>query len=95
MPGRVSAQAVLPAIKPLEWKGSGDLFTLASANAFLVRAANEPATARLSKARPRIVLSSTPPAPFRIIQPHRKHEILVNRGSPRCLLSSSRSSPGC
>ena len=42
MPGRVSAQAVLPAIKPLEWKGSGDLFTLASANALLVRAANEP-----------------------------------------------------
>ena len=42
MPGRVSAQAVLPAIKPLEWKGSGELFTLASANALLVRAANEP-----------------------------------------------------
>ena len=42
MPGRVSAQAVLPAIKPLEWKGSGDLFTLAAANALLVRAANEP-----------------------------------------------------
>ena len=36
------AQAVFPAIKPLEWKGSGDLFTLASANALLVRAANEP-----------------------------------------------------
>jgi hypothetical protein len=42
MHGRVSAQAVLPAIKPLEWKGSGDLFTLAAANALLDRAANEP-----------------------------------------------------
>jgi molybdopterin molybdotransferase len=41
-PARISAQAVLPTIKPLEWKGSADVFTLASANSLLVRAANEP-----------------------------------------------------
>jgi hypothetical protein len=33
---------VLPPIKPLEWKGSADVFTLAAANCMLVRAANEP-----------------------------------------------------
>ena len=42
LPARISAQAVLPTIKPLEWKGSADVFTLASANSLLVRAANEP-----------------------------------------------------
>jgi molybdopterin molybdotransferase len=41
-PARISAQAVLPTIRPLEWKGSADVFTLASANSLLVRAANEP-----------------------------------------------------
>jgi len=41
-PARISAQAVLPAIRPLDWKGSADVFTLASANSLLVRAANEP-----------------------------------------------------
>ena len=41
-PARVSAQAVLPAIRPLEWKGSADVFTLAAANCLLVRAAGEP-----------------------------------------------------
>jgi molybdopterin molybdotransferase len=41
-PARVSAQAVLPTIRPLEWKGSADVFTLAAANCLLVRAAAEP-----------------------------------------------------
>lgn len=41
-PARVSAQAVLPTIRPLEWKGSADVFTLANANCLLVRAAGEP-----------------------------------------------------
>jgi molybdopterin molybdotransferase len=41
-PARISAQAVLPTIRPLEWKGSADVFTLALANSLLVRAANEP-----------------------------------------------------
>ena len=41
-PARVSAQAVLPTIRPLEWKGSADVFTLAAANCLLVRAASEP-----------------------------------------------------
>ena len=41
-PARVSAQAVLPTIRPLEWKGSADVFTLAAANCLLVRAAGEP-----------------------------------------------------
>jgi len=41
-PARISAQAVLPTIRPLEWRGSADVFTLASANSLLVRAANEP-----------------------------------------------------
>jgi molybdopterin molybdotransferase len=39
---RVSAQAVLPTIRALEWKGSADVFTLAAANCLLVRAAGEP-----------------------------------------------------
>jgi molybdopterin molybdotransferase len=30
-------------VRPLQWKGSGDVFTLAGANCLLVRAANEPA----------------------------------------------------
>jgi molybdopterin biosynthesis enzyme len=41
--GRSSASSVLPGIRPLTWKGSADLFTLAAANALLVRAENEPA----------------------------------------------------
>ena len=41
--GRNSAQSVLASIRPLTWKGSADLFTLAAANALLVRAENEPA----------------------------------------------------
>ena len=41
-PARISAQAVLPTVKPLEWKGSADVFTLAAANCLLVRAASEP-----------------------------------------------------
>ena len=40
---RNSSQMVIAAIKPLAWKGSADLFTLAAANALLVRAENEPA----------------------------------------------------
>lgn len=41
--GRNSAQSVLASIRPLTWKGSADLFTLAAANALLVRPDNEPA----------------------------------------------------
>lgn len=41
--GRNSASSVLASIRPLTWKGSADLFTLAAANALLVRADNEPA----------------------------------------------------
>ena len=41
--GRNSAASVLASIRPLTWKGSADLFTLAAANALLVRADNEPA----------------------------------------------------
>ena len=40
--GRSSAQSVLASIRPLTWKGSADLFTLAAANALLVRGENEP-----------------------------------------------------
>jgi hypothetical protein len=40
--GRSSAQSVLASIRPLTWKGSADLFTLATANALLVRGENEP-----------------------------------------------------
>jgi molybdopterin molybdotransferase len=39
---RNSAQSVIASIRPLTWKGSADLFTLASANALLVRGENEP-----------------------------------------------------
>jgi molybdopterin molybdotransferase len=42
-PARNSAQMVIASIRPLKWKGSADLFTLAAANAFLIRAENEPA----------------------------------------------------
>ena len=41
-PARHSSQSVIAAIRPLTWKGSADLFTLASANALLVRGENEP-----------------------------------------------------
>jgi molybdopterin molybdotransferase len=41
--GLKSAQNELPAIDVLNWKGSADVFTLARANALLVRAENEPA----------------------------------------------------
>ena len=40
--GRNSASSVLAGIRPLTWKGSADLFTLAAANALLVRSENEP-----------------------------------------------------
>jgi molybdopterin molybdotransferase len=42
-PARNSAQSVLASVRPLAWKGSADLFTLAAANALLVRGENEPA----------------------------------------------------
>ena len=42
-PVRASAQTTLTSIKMLTWKGSADLFTLARANALLVRGENEPA----------------------------------------------------
>jgi molybdopterin molybdotransferase len=41
--GRTSAQSSLPVVHPLPWKGSADLFTLAMANALIVRGENEPA----------------------------------------------------
>jgi molybdopterin molybdotransferase len=41
--GLKSVQNELPAIELLNWKGSADVFTLAQANALLVRAENEPA----------------------------------------------------
>ncbi len=40
---RNSSQSVIAGIRPLTWKGSADLFTLAAANGLLVRAENEPA----------------------------------------------------
>jgi molybdopterin molybdotransferase len=40
---RNSSQSVIASIRPLAWKGSADLFTLAAANALLVRGENEPA----------------------------------------------------
>jgi molybdopterin molybdotransferase len=40
---RNSAQSVIASVRPLTWKGSADLFTLAAANALLVRGENEPA----------------------------------------------------
>lgn len=42
-PARNSAQSVIASVRPLAWKGSADLFTLAAANALLVRGENEPA----------------------------------------------------
>lgn len=41
--GLSSAQNELPAIEPLSWKGSADVFTLARASGLLVRVENEPA----------------------------------------------------
>ncbi len=41
--GLNSAQNELPAIEPLSWKGSADVFTLARASGLLVRVENEPA----------------------------------------------------
>jgi molybdopterin molybdotransferase len=43
LPGRHSGQSGFASITPLQWKGSADLFTLASANVLIVRAENEPA----------------------------------------------------
>jgi molybdopterin molybdotransferase len=40
--GRDSSHAEIATITPLKWKGSADLFTLARANALLVRAENDP-----------------------------------------------------
>lgn len=41
--GQHSAKSEFASVTPLAWKGSADLFTLAAANALLVRAENEPA----------------------------------------------------
>jgi molybdopterin biosynthesis enzyme len=41
--GSSSSHAEFAAITPLTWKGSADLFTLAVANALIVRGENEPA----------------------------------------------------
>ena len=41
--GQCSTDVEYPTIQPLEWKGSADLFTLAAANALIVRGENEPA----------------------------------------------------
>jgi len=38
-------------VRPLFWKGSADVFTLARANALLVRAENEPALAEGARVR--------------------------------------------
>ena len=38
-------------IAPLDWKGSADIFTLAEANALIVRAENEPAQAPGTRVR--------------------------------------------
>jgi molybdopterin molybdotransferase len=40
--GGTSARSEFPLVTPLAWKGSADLFTLAKANALLVRPENEP-----------------------------------------------------
>ena len=40
--GRFSAERLVNEVAPLSWKGSADIFTLASANALIVRAENEP-----------------------------------------------------
>jgi molybdopterin molybdotransferase len=42
-PARLDWTADGPLVTPLSWKGSADLFTLANADALLVRAENEPA----------------------------------------------------
>jgi hypothetical protein len=42
-PARNSSQSVIGGVRPLAWKGSADLFTLAAANGLLVRGENEPA----------------------------------------------------
>jgi len=44
--GLKSAQNELPAIEPLAWRGSADVFTLARANGLLVRPENEPTVPR-------------------------------------------------
>src|SRR6185437_4983766 len=49
MPGRFGDDVAT--IAPLQWKGSADLFTLASANVLIVRAENEPAIASGSRVR--------------------------------------------
>jgi molybdopterin molybdotransferase len=41
--GSTSAHNEMATVSPLLWKGSADLFTLAAANALLVRAENDPA----------------------------------------------------
>jgi molybdopterin molybdotransferase len=41
--GLKSAQNEIPAVEVLTWRGSADVFTLARANALLVRAENDPA----------------------------------------------------
>ncbi len=50
-PGGKSAQAGFARITPLQWKGSADLFTLAQANALIVRAENEPPMPRTTVVR--------------------------------------------
>lgn len=44
--GGTSARSEFPLVTPLAWKGSADLFTLAKANALLVRPENEPPLGR-------------------------------------------------
>ena len=44
--GEKSAQSEFATITPLAWKGSADLYTLATANALLVRGENEPPLAK-------------------------------------------------
>ena len=50
-PGRSSATGELPTITPLGWKGSADIFTLAGANALLVRGENEAALEKGARVR--------------------------------------------
>jgi molybdopterin molybdotransferase len=44
--GKHSMQSEFAVVRPLAWKGSADLFTLAAANVLLVRAAGEPAVGK-------------------------------------------------
>jgi molybdopterin molybdotransferase len=44
--GGTSSRNEFATVTPLDWKGSADLFTLATANAILVRGENEPALAK-------------------------------------------------